>query len=59
MDAREELVDLAAAANWEERIAELDEARAKDLLAVALQLLRDARAEIPLNPDLGPLGFYG
>jgi hypothetical protein len=45
--------------NWAERIAELDEARAKDLLAVALELLRDAQAEIALNPNVGPSGFYG
>jgi hypothetical protein len=59
MDAREELVELVTSDTAAERIAALDEARAKELLAVALELLRAAQAEMALDPNLGPSGFYG
>ncbi|MGZ4414024.1 MAG: hypothetical protein ACXVRZ_06595 [Gaiellaceae bacterium] len=54
MDAREEVVDLVTLDNVAERIAELDEARAKELLAVAVELLRDAQEAIAF--DRGPFG---
>jgi hypothetical protein len=59
MDAREELVDLVTSDNLAERIADLDEARAKELLTIALELLRDAQEALALDLDRGPLGPSG
>jgi hypothetical protein len=54
MDAREEVVDLVRLDDVADRIADLDEARAKELLTVALELLRDAQEALALNLDRGP-----
>jgi len=59
MDAREEVIDLVTSDDVSERIAELDEAHAKELLAVTLELLRDAQEALALNLDRGPFGPSG
>ena len=51
MDAYLDVASLVRAEDAARRIAELDEDRAKKLLAVALELLRDAQDVIALNPD--------
>lgn len=56
MDAREEVVDLVRLDNVAERIAELEETRAKELLTVAVELLRDAQEALALDLDRGPFG---
>ena len=56
MDAREEVVDLVRLDNAAKRIAELDEARAKELLTVAVDLLRDAQEALALDLDRGAFG---
>jgi hypothetical protein len=59
MNVREELVNLAWSDDSAGRIAELDEGQAKDMLAVAIELLRDGEQASPLSADrLGPSGFF-
>ena len=58
MDDRDEVVDLAASDNAAERIAELDGARTKELLAVAVELLREAQGAMALDPNVGLSGLY-
>ena len=59
MSAREEVVNLAWSDDPAGRIAELDEGQAKEMLAAAIELLRDAEQASPLSADrLGPSGFF-